>query len=42
MGDHSVRTFDPASLLETLRGIFPEEDKVIRQTEKNLARVEEK
>ena len=41
MGNHSVRTFEPASLLETLRGIFPEADKVIRQTEKKLARVEE-
>lgn len=41
LGDHSVRTFDPASLLETLRSIFPEQDKMIRQTEKKLAREEE-
>lgn len=41
-GDHSVRSFDPASLLETLRTIFPAEDKEIKRVEKKLAQDTEK
>ena len=41
-GDHSVRSFEPASLLEKLRSLFPEEDVEIRQAEKKLAREEER
>jgi len=41
LGDDFVRTFKSASLLATLRSIFPEQDEVIRQKEKKLARVEE-
>jgi DNA-binding NtrC family response regulator len=41
-GDHAVRSFEPASLLEKLRSLFPGEDGEIRQAEKKLARKEER
>lgn len=40
-GDHSVRSFEPAMLLEKLRTLFPHEDKVIRKTERKLGKDEE-
>ncbi len=34
---HTVRTFDPAALLEKLRSLFPAEDSEIKNVEKRLA-----
>jgi hypothetical protein len=40
-GDHSVRSFEPALLLEKLRELFPLEDAVIRKQERILGKDEE-
>ena len=40
-GDHSVRSFDPAMLLEKLRALFPMEDAIIRKQERKLGKDEE-
>ncbi len=35
---HTIRTFDPAALLEKLRSLFPEADGEIKKMEKKLAK----